>query len=191
MLLLNLPLPPMTEGDEKRQYFEVRRYLFRLVESLNNALEGFSPVGAVMEAPTQATGISESVKQAISTASQELKAIIVKNAKDTDAEFASLISTIQSHIRQGVVRYEEEVPVLGLALGNHITVTGETETIGETTYDVIDTTGDLMTWTPEKLSLIFNGLEVASLGNSLAIGSTSLSEAQLQALLELLEEQEV
>lgn len=177
-MTFNLPLPPMTETDESRRYYEIRRYLFRLVEQLNNTIAGSAAATA-----------DESVRAAIDTASAELNGAIVRAKRDSDLQIDQLTAAVASRIKQGVIGYDSsDEPVLGIAIGLFLKGTGETEVIDGVVYDVIDTSGDLVTCVPGRLSLIVGGTEAAALsGDGLTLGTTTMSEAQLRSLLETLE----
>lgn len=75
------------------------------------------------------------------------------------------ITTTNGYIRQGVVGYEGLAPVIGIAIGQDIRVTGAKETVGGKEYEVIDTTQNMSVWTAKKLSFYVNGSEVAYFAN--------------------------
>lgn len=75
------------------------------------------------------------------------------------------IAETSGYIKQGIVRYDGVVPIIGIAIGQDISVTGEKETVGGTEYDVIDTRHNMSIWTSEKLSFFVNGSEVAYFAN--------------------------
>lgn len=75
------------------------------------------------------------------------------------------MTSTNGYIRQGVVGYEGLTPIIGIAIGQDITVTGATETVGGKTYEVIDTTQNMSVWTTKKLSFYVNGGEVAYFAN--------------------------
>ena len=207
----NLPLPPMTEDKE------VNRYLFRLVEQLNNVINTIAPAQAAttstgMSAAGEGLAITPEVRKAIQDRAAELKALIIKNADDVQAQFDTLTADLQSsyvarsefgtfeeymqnqieltaagieqqfstvsqivdqfiavtngYIRQGVVDYNGITPIIGIAIGQDITVTGSTETVDGKTYDVIDTSHNMSIWTADKLSFYVNGTEVAYFANN-------------------------
>lgn len=69
------------------------------------------------------------------------------------------------YIRQGVVGYEGLTPVIGIAIGQDIKVTGAKETVGGVEYETIDTTQNMSIWTADKLSFYVSGREVAYFAN--------------------------
>lgn len=75
------------------------------------------------------------------------------------------VTSTNGYIRQGVVGYEGLTPIIGIAIGQDITVTGSTETVGGKTYEVIDTSQNMSVWTTKKLSFYVNGGEVAYFAN--------------------------
>lgn len=80
-------------------------------------------------------------------------------------EFDAYRIETQGYIRQGIVGYANAVPIIGIAIGQDIAVTGETETVDEVEYQVIDTSSNMSVWTPEKLSFYINGAETAYFSN--------------------------
>lgn len=75
------------------------------------------------------------------------------------------MTTTNGYIRQGVVGYEGLTPVIGIAIGQDIRVTGAKETVGGVEYETIDTTQNMSVWTTKKLSFYVNGSEVAYFAN--------------------------
>ena len=75
------------------------------------------------------------------------------------------ITTTNGYIRQGVVGYEGLTPVIGIAIGQDIKVTGAKETVGGVEYETIDTTQNMSIWTADKLSFYVSGREVAYFTN--------------------------
>ena len=177
----------MTDGADARQIIEVRRYLFRLVEELNNSLNSISSYGTSVDSSSQSgRSLSSQEKKEFDDTAAELKAMIVKNAKyvqdemdemtasfkstyvakseygtfteDIDNEvtqtaygleqqidatsqiLGKFISSTNGYIRQGIVRYDGITPIIGIAIGQDITVTGETVTVNGVEYETIDLT---------------------------------------------------
>ena len=77
----------------------------------------------------------------------------------------SYITATNGYIRQGVVGYESLTPIIGIAIGQDIRVTGAKETVGGKTYETIDTTQNMSVWTTRKLSFYVSGSEVAYFAN--------------------------
>ena len=77
----------------------------------------------------------------------------------------SYITATNGYIRQGVVGYEGLTPIIGIAIGQDIRVTGTKETVGGKTYETIDTTQNMSVWTTRKLSFYVSGSEVAYFAN--------------------------
>ena len=61
--------------------------------------------------------------------------------------------------------YEGLTPIIGIAIGQDIRVTGAKETVGGKTYETIDTTQNMSVWTTRKLSFYVSGSEVAYFAN--------------------------
>lgn len=84
---------------------------------------------------------------------------------------------VQGYIRQGVIGYDGAVPVIGIAMGRDLRVTGAKETVDGTEYEVIDTSSNMSIWTPDKLSFYINGAEAAYFSNgALYVGTVIVKE---------------
>lgn len=92
--------------------------------------------------------------QEISTATK-----VVSNA------FNAYVAETEGYIRQGIIGYEGGVPIIGIAIGQSIRTTGGTVIVGDKTYDEIDTSSSMSTWTPQRLTFFVEGLEAAYLSN--------------------------
>ena len=93
----NLPYPPMTDGADARQIIEVRRYLFRLVEELNNSLNSISSYGTSVDSSSQSgRSLSSQEKKEFDDTAAELKAMIVKNAKYVQDEMDEMTASFKS-----------------------------------------------------------------------------------------------
>ena len=77
----------------------------------------------------------------------------------------SFITATNGYIRQGVVGYDGATPIIGIAIGQDIRVTGVKETVGGKVYEEIDTSQNMSVWTTTKLSFYVNGGEVAYFAN--------------------------
>lgn len=227
-MINGLPLPSTSMVDEK----DLRRYLFRLVEQLNVTLTSINTVtgGVVLTNATngekQSTPVPANVKEEMNARAAELKALIIKNAKNVEAEFNEVINEFQStylaqsdfgtfeetirslvtesaegmetlfetysqivdeyiavtngYIRQGIVRYDGITPIIGIAIGQDITTTGNHETVDGKDYEVIDTSHNMSIWTADKLAFYVNGAEVAYFANNaLHVNMIVLKEWQL------------
>lgn len=84
---------------------------------------------------------------------------------------------VQGYIRQGVIGYDGAVPIIGIAMGRDLRVTGAKETVDGTEYEVIDTSSNMSIWTPDKLSFYINGAEAAYFSNgALYVGTAIVKE---------------
>lgn len=84
---------------------------------------------------------------------------------------------VQGYIRQGVIGYDGAVPIIGIAMGRDLRVTGAKETVDGTEYEVIDTSSNMSIWTPDKLSFYINGAEAAYFSNgALYVGTVVVKE---------------
>lgn len=247
---MNLPLPATKSTGDTNDLLEIRKYLFRLVEQLNNSLNSLNDLTVqntgVGSSGATSTGrgsgsLSPEGKREIEERAAELKSLIIKNAKIVEQEmdemaqtfrstyvaqseygtfteyidnrvtqtaaaseqsiqtvssalgtfsdyidnrvtqtaagqdqdilaarsiFENYITTTNGYIRQGVVRYEGITPIIGIAIGQDITVTGQRVTVEGVEYEVIDTSHNMSIWTSEKLSFYVNGNEVAYFANN-------------------------
>lgn len=82
---LNLPYPPMSETETERQFYEIRKYLFRLVSELNNSGDAGNQSG------TGGTDQAELEKM-----NQELRSTMTANAKAAQLALDSLERTIRN-----------------------------------------------------------------------------------------------
>lgn len=203
-----IPSPPMLQGSHAQQLGDIRRYLFRVVETLNGSLNSLTAENFTVSAMASLGGAT---KEEISQTQSELKSLIIKNANEvyrsideitrtlksdyvaisdfgtfretmentitetaagleqqinTQSEImGSYISSTNGYIRQGVVGYDGLTPIIGIAIGQDIRVTGATETVGGKQYETIDTTQNMSVWTTKRLSFYVNGSEVAYFAN--------------------------
>lgn len=94
-------------------------------------------------------------------------------------EFDAYAVEVQGYIRQGIIGYEDAVPVVGIAIGRDLTVTGAQETVDGKVYDVIDTSSNMSVWTPDKLAFYINGAEAAYFSNGALYVGTVIVEQKL------------
>jgi hypothetical protein len=93
---------------------------------------------------TQITAMAESIKQTI----------------DYQASFEQFRIESTGYIKQGIIGYENAVPIIGIAIGQNIQTSG-TDVVEGKEYDIIDVTSNVSVWTSEKLSFYVNGMESA------------------------------
>ena len=92
-------------------------------------------------------------------------------------DFEAYRVDVQGYIRQGVIGYDGAVPIIGIAMGRDLRVTGAKETVDGTEYEVIDTSSNMSIWTPDKLSFYINGAEAAYFSNgALYVGTVIVKE---------------
>lgn len=222
--MVNLPSPPMVTGRSVDELVSVRRYLFRLVEELNMSLNNLTEENFAPSAAQSIGGYTEEAKQELTQTQNELKSLIIKNAKTVTAEIEAIthelesnyvavsdfgtfqenirseveetaaglqmditatsevigeyISNTNGYIRQGIVGYDGLTPVIGIAIGQDITVTGDKATVNGKEYDTIDKSHNMSIWTTKKLSFYVNGSEVAYFSND-ALTVTKISTGSL------------
>ena len=149
------------------------------VEALEISLESkyvaVSDFGAYQEdIAAQLTSTAEKIEQAIS-----YYAALSDALGGVSDEFEAYTVEVAGYIRQGIIGYEDAVPVIGIAIGRDLTVTGAQETVDGTTYDVIDTSSNMSVWTPERLSFYINGAEAAYFSNGALYVGTVIVETKL------------
>lgn len=134
----------------------------RITAELHSDYVAQSDFGTYQESVnTQFAATAESVTQQISYASEIAAAA---NAATSDALQSYIVNT-NGFIRQGIIRYDGAVPIIGIAIGQDIQTTG-TGTKDGREYPVIDTGSAMSTFTAEKLSFYLNGAEVAYVSNN-------------------------
>lgn len=124
------------------------------------------------EIDTRLTATAARIEQALSYYA-ELSDSLHGVSEDFDAYRVD----VQGYIRQGVIGYDGAVPVIGIAMGRDLRVTGARETVDGTEYEVIDTSSNMSIWTPDKLSFYINGAEAAYFSNgALYVGTVIVKE---------------
>ncbi len=124
------------------------------------------------EIDTRLTATAARIEQALSYYA-ELSDSLHGVSEDFDAYRVD----VQGYIRQGVIGYDGAVPIIGIAMGRDLRVTGAKETVDGTEYEVIDTSSNMSIWTPDKLSFYINGTEAAYFSNgALYVGTVIVKE---------------
>lgn len=149
------------------------------VEALEISLESkyvaVSDFGAYQEdVAAQLTATAASIEQAIS-----YYAALSDALGGVSDEFDAYTVEVAGYIRQGIIGYEDAVPVIGIAIGRDLTVTGAQETVDGKTYDVIDTSSNMSVWTPDKLGFYINGTEAAYFSNGALYVGTVIVQTKL------------
>lgn len=203
-----IPSPPMLQGDKAQQLQDVRRYLYRLVDTLNSSLNNLMAENFSQET---AAALGGATREEMQQTQADLKSLIIKNANEVRQTIEKVEQTLRSeyvaisdfgtfqenmentitataagleqeistrseivnnfiaatngYIRQGVVGYEGLTPIIGIAIGQDIQVTGVKETVGGKEYEEIDRSQNMSIWTTKKLSFYVNGGEVAYFAN--------------------------
>lgn len=130
---------------------EVRQTIEMLTTTLESEYLAISDFGTFREdMENTITATAAGLEQKISTSSE-----VVDN----------FIIATNGYIRQGVVGYDGATPIIGIAIGQDIRVTGAKETVGGKEYEEIDTSQNMSVWTTTKLSFYVNGGEVAYFAN--------------------------
>ena len=130
---------------------EVRETIEVISKTLKSEYVAISDFGTFREdMENTITETAAGLEQEISTRSE-----VVNN----------FIAATNGYIRQGVVGYDGATPIIGIAIGQDIRLTGVTETVGGKVYEEIDTSQNMSVWTTTKLSFYVNGGEVAYFAN--------------------------
>ena len=162
-----IPSPPMLQGDKAQQLQDVRRYLYRLVDTLNSSLNNLTAENFSQET---AASLGGATREEMQQTQADLKSLIIKNANEVRQTIEKVEQTLRSeyvaisdfgtfqenmentitataagleqeistrseivnnfiaatngYIRQGVVGYEGLTPIIGIAIGQDIQVTG-------------------------------------------------------------------
>ena len=151
----------------------VRSETQRVETELRSSYVAKSEFGAYQEqVDAKFTATAENVTQSIRYVS-ELEGRLDEQAGDLQGLISYRTET-KGYIRQGIVGYEDTVPIIGIAIGQDIQTTG-TQSVDGKTYDVIDTSHNMSVWTSKKLSFYVEGTEIAYFSNgALHVGHVEL-----------------
>lgn len=111
------------------------------------------------EINTQLTATAENVQQSI-----DYQAQLTDDLNGITSEFNRYVIETGGYIKQGIIGYENGVPIVGIAIGQDIKVTGADTKDGKE-YEIIDTSSNMSVWTPNKLAFYVNGMEAAYVSN--------------------------
>lgn len=111
------------------------------------------------EIQTQLTATAEAVQQNI-----QYQATLTDDLNGITSAFNQYVVETGGYIKQGIIGYDNAAPIIGIAIGQDIKVTG-TDTKDGQEYEVIDTSSNMSVWTPEKLAFYVNGMEAAYVSN--------------------------
>lgn len=144
-----------TQNDLKSLIIKNANEVYQSIEAITTTLESeyvaISDFGTFRESMENTiTETAAGIEQQISTQSE-----IVNN----------YITSTNGYIRQGVVGYDGLTPIIGIAIGQDIRVTGAKVTAGGVEYETIDTSQNMSVWTTTKLSFYVSGSEVAYFAN--------------------------
>lgn len=127
----------------------------------------------------------ENIASQLTATAASINQLISYYAEISDAlggvsdEFDAYTIEVEGYIRQGIIGYDGAVPVIGIAIGRDLTVTGAQETVDGKTYDVIDTSSNMSVWTPDKLAFYINGTEAAYFSNGALYVGTVIVQTKL------------
>ena len=86
-------------------------------------------------------------------------------AGNNKTAFEQYVIETEGYIRQGIIGFNGAVPIVGIAIGQDISVTGEKVEVDGQEYDMIDTSSNMSVWTPDKLAFYVNDVEIAYFSN--------------------------
>lgn len=139
----------------------VRKEMDVLETQLRSEYLAVSDFGTYRESVEgQITAIAGSIEQLISYTSE-----ISDDLGGMGEAFDRYRIETAGYIKQGIIGYDGAVPVIGIAIGQDIRLTGQTERVDGKDYDVIDKSSNMSIWTPEKLAFYINGAETAYFSN--------------------------
>ena len=135
------------------------------VETLEKSLQ--STYVAISDFGTFQEDITGKFEATAASLSQTIDYYATLNDKlgSVSNEFDTYVIDVEGYIRQGIIGYDGAIPIIGIAIGRDLTVTGTQETVNGKTYDVIDTSSNMSVWTPDKLAFYVNGAEIAYFSN--------------------------
>lgn len=105
----------------------------------------------------------EDIESSITATASGLNQTIAYYAELNSAELEQYRLETEGYIRQGIIGFNGAVPIIGIAIGQDISVT--TVEVDGQEYDMIDTSSNMAVWTSEKLSFYVYGVEVAYFSN--------------------------
>lgn len=137
----------------------VRSEFDQYVLNLSSNYVAVSKFGEYQQQVTgEITASAEAVIQEIEYSST------ISNLKDGVADFEEYKSQTNGYIQSGIIGYDDNVPIIGIAIGRELT--SEMVTIDGTEYNKIDMTKNLATYTSDRITFWQNGREVAYISNS-------------------------
>lgn len=138
----------------------VRREVDVLETELRSSLVAQSDFGTFAEnINTTVRDSAESIERLT-----QYQAALTDSLNGLGDDFEQYVIESSGYIKQGIIGYDDAVPIIGIAIGQDIRVSG-TETVDGREYEVIDTSSNVSTWTPRKLTFYVNGLEAAYVSN--------------------------
>ena len=146
-----------------------------LETSLESRYVAVSDFGTYQEdIAAQLTATAEKIEQAISYYAEMEDAL-----HGVSEEFDAYTVEVAGYIRQGIIGYDGAAPVIGIAIGRDLRVTGAQETVDGKVYNVIDTSSNMSVWTPERLAFYINGTEAAYFSNGALYAGTVIVQQKL------------
>lgn len=139
----------------------VRQEMERLEVRLRGSFVAASQFGTYLqELNSQLAADPEGVEQYYKFLSQ-----LQSGTDQTALALEQYRTEVEGYIRQGIVRYEGTVPVIGIAIGQDIKTAAKDVETERGVFDVIDTRSNMSVWTTERLSFYIGGQEAAYFSN--------------------------
>ncbi len=88
-----IPSPPMLQGDKAQQLQDVRRYLYRLVDTLNSSLNNLTAENFFQET---AAALGGATREEMQQTQADLKSLIIKNANEVRQTIEKVEQTLRS-----------------------------------------------------------------------------------------------
>lgn len=136
-----------------------------IIKNANEVNQTIEKISTTLESDYVAVSDFGTFRETMENTIEETAAGLEQQITTQSEIIGQYMTSTNGYIRQGVVGYEGLTPIIGIAIGQDITVTGSMETVGGKTYEVIDTTQNMSVWTTKKLSFYVNGGEVAYFAN--------------------------
>lgn len=137
----------------------VQAQMDKVVTTLRSSYSASSEHGELTE---------EVIREIEETAKKSLENFIydAKVTSLTPGEESAFQTHLEGFIARGIIGFEEDgrTPIVGIAIGRELLK--KLDVVDGKTYEVLDTTANMATYTSDKLSFWIDGVEVAYLSNS-------------------------
>lgn len=159
---------------------------------LTQAIEYYNSVSSSVSSLETTVGANaESAREGIAGLQARADGLADQNAATAEsvAGLSSDLRTFETHvsgmIRSGIVDYDGVIPIVGIAIGQEITETAETETVDGVTYHVLDKGSYSSVFTATKLAFYSNNLMVAYIDSQEKNGALMIATAKITGELDI------